>query len=133
MKSIQINCYRVDCTHQIIFVGYNFRNIFFDFVQIDCVIDVGDIGDVGDCSRSFGAIVDIFYFRYVGDIIDDYLLNWCLNNFLNKIGVRSFVYYFPCICACVKYLRRRCIQNEKKNKIKINKLNWIELKQWLQM
>lgn len=109
----------IACTHQIFFVRDNFRNILFDFVQIDSVVGVGDISDVGDCSRSFGAIVDVFYFRNICDIIDDYGLHWCLNDFLNKIGVRSFVHYFPCICTCIKYLRQKCIEKNKKKIISI--------------
>lgn len=94
----------INVAYHIVFVRYDFRNVLFDFVQVDCVIDVGDIGYVGDCGRSFGSIINIFNFRYVGDIIDNDSLYWRLNDFLHKIGVRSFVHYFPCICACIKYL-----------------------------
>lgn len=87
-------------------------------MQIYGVIDVGDIGDIGDCGRSFRSIVDIFYFRYIGDIINDYGFDGRLNDFLNKIGVRSFVHYFPCICACIKYLVRKekCIEKKKQRR-----------------
>lgn len=88
-------------------------------MQIYCVVDVGDISDVGDCGRSFGSIVDVLYFRDIGDIINDYGFDWRLNDFLNKIGVRSFVYYFPCICTCIKYLNANASKTKEEKKYKL--------------
>lgn len=73
-------------------------------MKIDGIFDTIDVGDIGNVGRSFDAIVNAFDFRDVGDIIDDDGFARRFNNFLHKIGVRTFVNYFPCICTCVKYL-----------------------------
>lgn len=73
-------------------------------MKIDGIFDSINIRYVGYIGRSFGAIVDAFYFSDVGDVIDDDGFAWRFNNFLHEIGVRTFVNYFPCICTCVKYL-----------------------------
>lgn len=74
-------------------------------MQIDGIFHVIDVSDIGDVGRSFGAIVDAFDFRDVGNVIDEDRFAWCFNNFLHKIRMRAFINYFPCICTSVKYLK----------------------------
>lgn len=75
-------------------------------MKIDGVFHTIDVSDVGYVGRSFGAIVDAFNLRYVGDVIDDDGFAWRFNNFLHEIRVRAFVNYLPCICTGVKYLQK---------------------------
>lgn len=81
--------------------GHFSQNILLGVFQIVRAFDRIDISNVGDIRDTFGAIVDTFNLRDIGDIIDDDCLMWCLDNLLHEIRVRAFVNDFPCICASI--------------------------------